>query len=607
MKVMKFCHLCFVLTLILPIFLPSVTRAGTLPDAMKDFAAWPVLHEGRIKTLDSFSRSVLYRISGDTKVNGMTSVEWLAMTLFDPAASTLLPIIRVDRVDLLTLEERKPPLYTMNEVMVALRPHQDLLMALDSMSPDMFTASQKRLYGVYAAISVYNQILQGFSAILALDGQENSFTYLSARDRMTMLQEKYKGRELHELTSDQDKEEFLLWSRLLLIAEGGRDNILFRFIPAGVNNASEPLVSLWETIDMGKGSPTASRITGMLSEMVSLWDQGDLTAWGERAAKIKDIIDSDPVWRLHHTPLKLKLEKLYVSINPVFWLIVIYMVVAGMMIAGKSHVAKWLCAGGLCLHMVMISIRIYILLRPPVATLYETLIFASLIVILCIWIISSRTGNYLLLLGGALAAIFLLVLSNGFVQGDSFNVLVAVLNTDFWLATHVICIVIGYALCVTAAMTGHFVLVLPYLQSKNYIHKYIARNTSILLLPMVVAALFLTSVGTLLGGIWADQSWGRFWGWDPKENGALLIVLWLAWILHGRVTGHFKKQIFAIMVALTNIPVALTWFGVNLLGVGLHSYGFISGIAYGLATFCVLQCFAVIGLALIYRKYAHVT
>jgi hypothetical protein len=84
----------------------------------------------------------------------------------------------------------------------------------------------------------------------------------------------------------------------------------------------------------------------------------------------------------------------------------------------------------------------------------------------------------------------------------------------------------------------------------------------------------------------ADQSWGRFWGWDPKENGALLIVLWLIWIQHGRIAGRLSRFAFLAAVAFLNVIVAIAWFGVNLLGIGLHSYGFITGIALALALFC---------------------
>ena len=111
-----------------------------------------------------------------------------------------------------------------------------------------------------------------------------------------------------------------------------------------------------------------------------------------------------------------------------------------------------------------------------------------------------------------------------------------------------------------------------------------------------LVALLLTAVGTVLGGIWADQSWGRFWGWDPKENGALLIVLWLIWAHHGRIGGHLPPLLFNAALAFLNVIVALAWFGVNLLSVGLHSYGFISGIATGLAVFCGGETLLIYGL-----------
>ena len=106
---------------------------------------------------------------------------------------------------------------------------------------------------------------------------------------------------------------------------------------------------------------------------------------------------------------------------------------------------------------------------------------------------------------------------------------------------------------------------------------------------LALIALLFTAVGTILGGIWADQSWGRFWGWDPKENGALLIVLWLIWVLHGQIGGHLKRSAFMAAMAGLSVVVALAWFGVNLLSVGLHSYGFITGVAAGLGAFCAFE------------------
>jgi hypothetical protein len=85
--------------------------------------------------------------------------------------------------------------------------------------------------------------------------------------------------------------------------------------------------------------------------------------------------------------------------------------------------------------------------------------------------------------------------------------------------------------------------------------------------------IFFSFVGTVLGGLWADYSWGRFWGWDPKENGALLIVIWMALILHARWGGMIKQRGLAVLSVLGIIILAWSWFGTNFLGVGLHAYG----------------------------------
>ena len=104
------------------------------------------------------------------------------------------------------------------------------------------------------------------------------------------------------------------------------------------------------------------------------------------------------------------------------------------------------------------------------------------------------------------------------------------------------------------------------------------------------------------GGLWADDSWGRFWGWDPKENGALIIVLWNALVLHARWDGMVRERGLALLAVVGNIVTAWSWFGVNELGVGLHSYGFTEGVLGTLFWFGVSQL-AVIGCGLIPRNY----
>jgi len=119
---------------------------------------------------------------------------------------------------------------------------------------------------------------------------------------------------------------------------------------------------------------------------------------------------------------------------------------------------------------------------------------------------------------------------------------------------------------------------------------------------IVAFSLFFSFVGTVLGGIWADQSWGRFWGWDPKENGALLIVLWNAIILHARWGGYARERGIMTMAIFGNVITSLSWFGVNMLGVGLHSYGFMDKAFWALSGFIASQL-VLMGLCLAPRRF----
>ena len=105
----------------------------------------------------------------------------------------------------------------------------------------------------------------------------------------------------------------------------------------------------------------------------------------------------------------------------------------------------------------------------------------------------------------------------------------------------------------------------------------------------VCFAILFSFVGTVLGGLWADDSWGRFWGWDPKENGALIIVLWNALVLHALWGRLVRQRGLAVLAIAGNIVTAWSWFGVNELGVGLHSYGFTEGVLFVLGLFVLSQ------------------
>jgi ABC-type transport system involved in cytochrome c biogenesis permease subunit len=155
--------------------------------------------------------------------------------------------------------------------------------------------------------------------------------------------------------------------------------------------------------------------------------------------------------------------------------------------------------------------------------------------------------------------------------------LVAVLDTNFWLATHVTIINVGYAAGMLAAGIAH-VYVLGRLLGIRKNDKAFYRGITRMVYGVTCFGLIFAFIGTVLGGIWANYSWGRFWGWDPKENGAALICLAMLATLHARMGGYIREMGLSLCAIATGCVVAFSWWGVNLLGVGLHSYGFTNGI-----------------------------
>jgi len=195
----------------------------------------------------------------------------------------------------------------------------------------------------------------------------------------------------------------------------------------------------------------------------------------------------------------------------------------------------------------------------------------------------------------------------------------AVLDTNFWLATHVVVITLGYASMFVAGLLAILYIVLglftPLLAQKpgdRAKHAGVAArktpppdagksDVGTVLAKMVYGivcfATLFSFTGTVLGGIWADQSWGRFWGWDPKENGALLIVIWCAIVLHARWGKLIKERGLMMMAVFGNVVTAFSWFGVNMLGIGLHSYGFMDAAFRWLMLFNATQiCLIALGL-----------
>jgi ABC-type transport system involved in cytochrome c biogenesis permease subunit len=244
-------------------------------------------------------------------------------------------------------------------------------------------------------------------------------------------------------------------------------------------------------------------------------------------------------------------------------------------------VCYWITAaltaiGAVCCVWAIV-VRCLIMHRPPVGNLYDTIIFIAATIVVISLLTELMTRRRFALGVGPILGTALILLARRYELGDAsdhMDPLVAVLDSNYWLTTHVITITLGYSAgLLSAFLSAVYVLTRGLRLDGGDLRRPLTRAVY----GMLCFTLLLSLVGTVLGGIWANDSWGRFWGWDPKENGALLIVLWTLAILHARMGGYLKEWGIHITSLFTAVVVTFSWWHVNFLGVGLHNYGFTAG------------------------------
>ena len=276
---------------------------------------------------------------------------------------------------------------------------------------------------------------------------------------------------------------------------------------------------------------------------------------------------------------KLNAERMFNRLEPFFKILCCYVGVFLLVCLGWALNSPRVLAGvrwaALCvfvLHTVALFARMWVEGRPPVTNLYSSAVFvawgAVLVGLLTERFLRNGIGSAVAAMVGFASLIIAHHLSMG---GDTMKTMEAVLDSNFLLTVHVVPITLGYSAMFVAGLLAALWLVLRALGRVTRAQAAAAERA---VYGVVCFATLLTFMGTMLGGVWADQSWGRFWGWDPKENGALVIVLWCAIFLHarwGRLLGTTGLMQLAV---LGNVITAASWFGTNLLGIGLHSYGF---------------------------------
>ena len=500
----------------------------------------PLQDEGRIKPFDTFARNHLLAFYGKRSISelNLTATDWILNLILDPENGRDQKVFNIrspEVVSSLLLDWTTSHKYSFNDIVSGLSQQSSLLELIDQKDNGDRTIFEKQLYELSRNIIRFEEISY-LRALKFIPPNDNS--------------------ETGEWLSPFD--------------------FILRGMPLNVNQ-EKVLNSLQMYL--------ASRMSGDESQMnlaLNSYESALLSFPG---------LDLDII-NLKRETWTNRVNLFYISLGHyliAFMILAMSWMLKPIFLKRSSYTIMIL--GTVC-HAYGIYLRMHIMGRPPVTTLYESVIFVSLIImVLSVLLEYFRKDGLGIFIGSVSGSILHFVGFSYASDGDTLGMLVAVLNSNFWLATHVTTITIGYGASLMAGCVGHLFLIQSLREGKNSTSlKSIFNN----LFGITLLALFFTLFGTILGGIWADQSWGRFWGWDPKENGALLIVLWQLMMIHMRLSGLAKPADFALGMGLNNIIVALAWFGVNLLQVGLHSYGFDDGVARNLFIFIgfeIIICF----------------
>jgi cytochrome c-type biogenesis protein CcsB len=287
---------------------------------------------------------------------------------------------------------------------------------------------------------------------------------------------------------------------------------------------------------------------------------------------------------------EIALELIYSKSQIFTWSMLIAIIGIFLTVLLKNATAGLITAWSLVIiEAVGMAMRVMISGRAPITNMYETVLFSGFGALFIGLIIYQFKKDKIFILGGLgynILCLFMMKFADGMLS-EAISPLVPVLRDNFWLSTHVTTIILSYAALALSWMLANIVLIrgrFGSLTSKDL--KYYED----LIYAAIKVGIVLLAAGIILGGIWADYSWGRFWGWDPKETWSLIVLLIYVAVLHGKSTSWINTKGFIIFSAAGFMSVMMAWFGVNyILATGLHSYGFSEGGAIFLMTFFATQ------------------
>ncbi|WP_413570246.1 cytochrome c biogenesis protein [Bdellovibrio sp. HCB117] len=508
----------------------------------------PVQDGGRIKPYDSFSREMLEIVYGKTKYEGRAATEIVMTWMLSPQAWQDKKIFEVRNHQVLT---------SMN-----LPKDQRYFSGEELFAGDRFNLLRQELQ---AKRDTKEKLNPYFQALQRLENQYFVFQEIAAGRMLRIVPPKEGDAWISVADMDATMQEQFM-----------------DFTKAFVNHIGA-VAAASDTSATGKE----------LDAKVAAF---------EEAAKA-----NNPALYDHAT--KIKAEVHYNSFHPFRWAYIFYFLAFIVLLLvwtlKKESMMKaaWVFIGlGFILNTYGFVLRMYIMDRAPVTNMYETVVWVAWGTVLFAAILEIIYKFRLILVAGTLVGTFGLVIADfaPAVLDPTLQPLEPVLRSNYWLTIHVMTITISYAAFFLAFGLADIGLIY-YLRGEEKFQKEIRAIVSGIYRSMQIGVAFLAP-GIILGGIWADYSWGRFWGWDPKETWALIALLGYLAVLHARYAGFIKNFGMVVTAVITFSLVIMAWYGVNfVLGAGLHSYGFGAGGVEYVSAFVAAHILLVIYVGIVRR------
>ena len=588
----------WLVSIVAALYVAGTARPAVDPKGfnLEQFSQITVLHGGRVKPIDTVARTSLLMLSGKqtlkTEAGGRSSaVVWLLDMLFAPERANQHKVFRIDDPDVLGV--------------LGLEPGVRNTFALDEFASRLDEV-QKQAMRAFEVEESKRSRFEG--AILNL--QERIVLYQRLQNTMVPAGATAVAATLQSLSGylgtvpvvfdTMPPAAKALLSRYATVADYSE----FRSVPSAAAAADD---NAWTTMAEGlrKSFSQGAFPAGLLgmASIADAWQAGNAAVFNDAVRSYLTEISA----QVPRQQQRAVFETTFNRVAPFYRSMVLYVIVLVLGLAywiSRKEILNavafnllWL---GFAVHTLGLFSRIVLQGRPPVTNLYSSAVFVGWGAVLfgaaAEWKFRRGMAS---VMAAAVGFVTLIIAHHLSLQGDTMEMMRAVLDSNFWLTTHVVCITIGYSATFIAGAAG-----IVYLLRRAFDRSWSPESSaelSRILYGLVCFSAFFSFLGTVLGGIWADQSWGRFWGWDPKENGAMLIVLWSLAILHaksGRIAGETALMAMAVF---GNVITAVAWFGVNMLNIGLHSYGYMYKAFTWLVVFTISQII-IIMLALLPRR-----